>query len=120
MPLLYEQPDPSLLLPLLRSHLPTSLSVFSALLTPGNPLKVSATFAPTDIPDHGEHLGGKRRVPWVILIDASSQFRFFCDPTPCETIPSREEREDRDAESLLESVLREVVERASRENRDSE
>ncbi|GAA5960230.1 hypothetical protein JCM3765_002511 [Sporobolomyces pararoseus] len=86
MSILYEQTSPSSLIPLLRQHLPHSLPTYSTLQTPGKPLKVYSTFPPTD--------KGSAEVPiaepWVVLIDAGNQFRFYCSQSSRQTTTSQD------------------------------
>ncbi|GAA5975336.1 hypothetical protein JCM5350_006439 [Sporobolomyces pararoseus] len=127
MPYLYEQPSPSCLIPLLRQHLPHSLPTFSTLQTPGKPLKVYSTFPATaKVSEKEAHVAE----PWIVLIDAGNQFRFYCSElSPQETRTSRgstkrndvegdREIQETEAEKLLEKVIEEVMLRASKEKRE--
>ncbi|GAA5906809.1 GNAT family N-acetyltransferase [Sporobolomyces salmoneus] len=112
MPVLHEHPSPSSLVPLLQSHLPTSLPTLSTLVTPGNPLKVYTTFPTSHEPSTAEP---GPELPWIVLIDAGNQFRFFCSQTPTETTSNDDGTK---AEELLYEVLGQVMDQASREKRD--
>lgn len=115
MPRLHEHVDPAALRRLLRSHLPFSLPAHSALLTPGNPVKVYTTFQATSTADpEGEELVGDE--VWVVLIDTGNQFRLYCNAQ------RKQGPEDRgntwEAEDLIREVIREVMEQAVRDGRE--
>jgi hypothetical protein len=115
MSVLYEHPSPLSLLPLLRRHLPHSLPAVSTLLTPGKPSKVYTTFPPAELVSF-EQAGDE---PWVVLIDSGNQYRFYCNSSSPESGAAQNDsgatEQDQASGRLLEKVIKEMMERASRE-----
>ncbi|GAA5939493.1 GNAT family N-acetyltransferase [Sporobolomyces koalae] len=108
MPVLHPVSEPADLLPLLRLHLPTSLPVYSALQTPGKPQKVMTTLQLGD----GDRDRPESAGPWVIVVDSGNQFRFYCH------VQGATEEVVREADVLLEAVVKEIMRNASREGRE--